>query len=115
MTLFIIAPIGELVRNKSAHHIELEHAITNNRELISRLASNISIVNGLRKQNSHLIRALTFEIQREYKKEHEFRKIYTYLFFMFIFLIVYFKKIKQNHHLRQLPLLLLLVYFLLLE
>jgi hypothetical protein len=85
MTLFIIAPIGELVRNKSAYHIELEQAITNNRELISRLASNISIVNILRRHNSNLIRTLTLEIQREYKKEHEFRKIYTDLFFVYLF------------------------------
>jgi hypothetical protein len=71
---FIIVPVGELVINKSAHHLKLEQALKKKKESIYRLSSNSSIVEELRNQTVDLIKELTSEIQREYKEEQERRK-----------------------------------------
>ncbi len=62
------------MRNKSAHHFQLEQALKENKESIYRLPSNSSSVNELRKQTAKLIKELTSEIQREYKEQQKLGK-----------------------------------------
>lgn len=79
----------ELIKNKSVLHLELEKALKKNRETISQLASNSSIVNELRKQTRNIIKQLTSEIQREYKEEHKSRKLFRYSAYLFPFFQLY--------------------------
>ncbi len=69
-----IAPVEELVTNKSPHHLKLEQVLKEKKEIIYRLSSNSSTVAELRRQTANLIKQLTSEIQREYEEQGKSRK-----------------------------------------
>jgi len=78
----LIAPVRELIINKSAHHLRLELALEQNKKLISRLRSYSSRLLELREQGINLTTELTYEIQREIKEQQESSKS-CHMFYLF--------------------------------
>ena len=64
-------PVEQLVKEKSALHLELEQALKENKQTVLRLSLNSSDLVELRRRATELTRALSIEVRREHEQQKQ--------------------------------------------